>query len=359
MKGISVSVLALALTAAAGSAIAAQDYGSRYDNRNDGRYNNAVSQPRSDIATVISAQPLYGNGNGYADNGYQRQECWNEQTNNYDDGYYRDSNGRLYRNGSNGRDSNANGTLIGALIGGALGNQAGKGDGRKAATVGGAVIGGLIGNNMDRNRDAGGNYDQYRDNSGVVRRCRMVNDNQGSQLSGYSVTYRYAGDDDEVFLLGARENLNEGDGPAPTNSRALYFEAAMLPPMPRLLTTSPNTWPLTSTTASLPVTLTSLTPSTTLPTAATRPSLPPPSRSARARADHGRHARADDPRRRIAGTRKPIDAEARLGTPFSGLGSATRQGGDRHRRRQRHRPRRRRALRPRRCRRGDFLSMRT
>lgn len=186
MKGISVSVLALALTAAAGSAIAAQDYGSRYDN------NNRVSAPRSDVATVISAQPMYGNGNGYGDNGYQRQECWNEQTSNYDDGYYRDSNGRLYQNGTSGRDSNANGTLIGALIGGALGNQAGKGDGRKAATVGGAVIGGLIGNNMDRNHDATGNYDQYRDNSGVVRRCRMVNDNQ-DQVSGYSVTYRYAG----------------------------------------------------------------------------------------------------------------------------------------------------------------------
>lgn len=187
MKGISVSVLALALTAAAGSAIAAQDYGSRYDNRYD---NNTVSQPRSDVATVISAQPMY---DGYGSNGYQRQECWNEQTNAYDDGYYRDSNGSLYRNGSgSGRDSNTNGTLIGALIGGALGNQAGKGDGRKAATVGGAVIGGLIGNKMDRNHDANGNYDQYRDNSGVVRRCRMVSDNNG-QVSGYNVTYRYAG----------------------------------------------------------------------------------------------------------------------------------------------------------------------
>jgi uncharacterized protein YcfJ len=176
--------LALALSAAAGSAIAAQDYGSRYDNR----YDNAVSQPRSDVAQVISAQPIYDR---YASSGYQRQECWNEQTNAYDDGYYRDSNGRLYRNGTSGRDSNANGTLIGALIGGALGNQAGKGDGRKAATLGGAVIGGLVGNKMDRNNDAGG-YDQYRDNSGVVRRCRMVSDNN-VQMSGYNVTYRYAG----------------------------------------------------------------------------------------------------------------------------------------------------------------------
>ena len=46
----------------------------------------------------------------------------------YDSGYYRDANGRLYRNGD---DSNTNGTLIGALIGGALGNQVGNGDGRR------------------------------------------------------------------------------------------------------------------------------------------------------------------------------------------------------------------------------------
>lgn len=186
MKRIAVSALALAISAVAVGAAGAQDYGRGYDSR----YDNDSRTQRTDVATVISAVPIYDR---YAAQGYQRQECWDERSNAYDDGYYRDSNGRLYRNGT---DSNANGTLIGALIGGALGNQAGKGDGRKAATIGGAVIGGVIGNQIDRNNDAGsGSYDQYRDDSGTVRRCRTVTDydNSRRQVEGYTVTYRYAG----------------------------------------------------------------------------------------------------------------------------------------------------------------------
>lgn len=191
MKRISVSVLALALTAVAGTAFASyQGYGngsgydSRHDPRYDQRYDQAYAGPRSDIAQVTHVQPIYDQRGAY-----QHQECWNEQANRYDGGYYRDSSGHLYR--SNGSDSTANGTLLGALIGGALGNQVGKGDGRTAATIGGAVIGGVIGNNVDRNYDNG--YDQYRDNAGVVRRCRTVTDNSHQVISGYDVTYRYAG----------------------------------------------------------------------------------------------------------------------------------------------------------------------
>lgn len=193
MKRMTVSVLALALSAVAGSAFAGfQDYGSRYDNRDNGR----VSAPRSDIATVIRVQPMYDNRGGYDnggyDNGYQRQECWNEQSNNYDGGYYRDTNGRLYRGDYQRNPTGA--TVLGALIGGALGNQVGKGDGRKAATIAGAVIGGAIANN----RADGHAYDEYRDDRGTVRRCRMVNesgyDDRGSNgINGYTVTYRYAG----------------------------------------------------------------------------------------------------------------------------------------------------------------------
>jgi len=186
MKRIAVSALALAISAVAVGAAGAQDYGRGYDSR----YDNDSRTQRTDVATVISAVPIYDR---YAAQGYQRQECWDERTNAYDDGYYRDSNGRLYRNGT---DSNANGTLIGALIGGALGNQVGKGDGRDAATIGGAVIGGVIGNQVDRNNVVqNGAYDQYRDNSGTVRRCRTVTDydNNSRQIEGYTVTYRYAG----------------------------------------------------------------------------------------------------------------------------------------------------------------------
>ena len=174
MKPISISILALAVSVAAGAAIAyPQD-------------NNYSSRPRNDTAQVIRVERV---NDRYSDSGYQREECWNERTNGYESGYYRDSDGRLYRNG---KDSNVDGTIIGAIIGGALGNQVGKGDGRKAATIGGAVIGGAIGNNIDRNND---NYDEYRDSSGVVRRCRLVTnyDNNDSRYSGFNVTYRYAG----------------------------------------------------------------------------------------------------------------------------------------------------------------------
>jgi uncharacterized protein YcfJ len=188
MKAISPSVIALALTAALGtSAIAAaQDYGSRGGNdRYDYRYDsynvrdNRGRNERRDIATVIRVEERWDN------NGYLRQECWNDRSNGYESGYYRDDNGRLYRG-----DSTTNGTLLGAIVGGALGNQVGKGDGRKAATVAGAVIGGAIGNNVDRNHDSGN--DDYRDNSGVTRRCRTVSDG-GGRFGGYDVTYRYAG----------------------------------------------------------------------------------------------------------------------------------------------------------------------
>ena len=181
MNRIAVSAIALAISAAAaGAAVAGyQDYG----RASDSRYSDNSS--RTDYAQVVRVEPAYDR---YSTGGYERQECWNEQTNAYDNGYYRDSNGRLYQNG---RDSNANGTIIGALIGGALGNQVGKGDGRTAATVAGAVIGGAIGNNVDRNHTAG-YADEYRDQSGVVRKCRQVSDN-GGRFGGYDVTYRYAG----------------------------------------------------------------------------------------------------------------------------------------------------------------------
>ena len=190
MKRIAVSVLALAIATAAGGAASAQD--SRYGH--DSSYDNQ-SAPRSDVAQVIRVQPRYRYGS------YERQECWNEQYDRYDSGYYRDNDGRLYRGDYRGQDSNVNGTLLGAIIGGALGNQVGKGDGRKAATIGGAVVGGVVGNNIDRNHDSG--YDDgaygYRDDSGTVRRCRTVNTgydnryNSRRNIRGYDVTYRYAG----------------------------------------------------------------------------------------------------------------------------------------------------------------------
>jgi hypothetical protein len=200
MKRLAITTLALALTAAAGSAIAYQDgYGYGGNGYSNSAYDNGQTPydrdhyrnngPRRDYAQVTRVVPVGGGyGGGYGDQyGNQRQECWNERTNSYDNGYYRDGSGRLYR--GDGR-SNTNGALLGALVGGALGNQVGKGDGRTAATIAGAVIGGSIGAHAGSRNDG---YDQYRDDSGYVRRCRTVGSYDNQSIRGYEVTYRYAG----------------------------------------------------------------------------------------------------------------------------------------------------------------------
>jgi len=191
MKRFPTTVLFLAITAATGfSAFAAAEdyYGNRsYDSRYDYRYDTyrasdyRNSHARRDIATVVRVDERF------ADNGYLRQECWNERTNGYESGYYRDANGRLYRG-----DSTTNGTLLGALIGGALGNQVGDGNGRTAATIAGAVIGGKVGHDIDARNDSNGTAYEYRDQGGITRRCRTVSDG-GGRFGGYDVTYRYAG----------------------------------------------------------------------------------------------------------------------------------------------------------------------
>jgi outer membrane lipoprotein SlyB len=191
MKRFPTTVLFLAITAATGfSAFAAAEdyYGNRsYDSRYDYRYDTyrasdyRNSNSRRDIATVVRVDERFAN------NGYLRQECWNERSNGYESGYYRDANGRLYRG-----DSTTNGTLLGALIGGALGNQVGSGDGRTAATIAGAVIGGKVGHDIDARNDSNGSAYEYRDQSGITRRCRTVSDG-GGRFGGYDVTYRYAG----------------------------------------------------------------------------------------------------------------------------------------------------------------------
>ncbi len=195
MKRIAIGVLAVAISTAAGGAFA--------QNYNYGDRGNSYNTTRTDRAQVLRIQRV---GHDHGPQTYQTQECWNERTRNYDSGYYRDDNNRLYRGNSNGKVA---GTLLGALVGGALGNQVGKGDGKKAATIAGAVIGGAVGNNVaDHNDNNGYNdgygdqnddnyrYSDYRDDGGVVRRCRTVitaNENYDGHQVGYQVTYRYAG----------------------------------------------------------------------------------------------------------------------------------------------------------------------
>ncbi|MEO5595907.1 MAG: glycine zipper 2TM domain-containing protein [Lysobacteraceae bacterium] len=205
MKRIAIGVLAVAISAAAGGAFA-QNYGqnnSDYQNYYGSNYNYGDRGDRSDTNAMDRAQVIRIErvGHDHGPETYQRQECWNERTRNYDSGYYRDDHDRLYRGDSS--NNKVAGTLLGALVGGALGNQVGKGDGKKAATIAGAVIGGTVGNNVaDHDHDDYGDqndnyrYSDYRDNSGVVRRCRTViaaNENFDGHSTGYRVTYRYAG----------------------------------------------------------------------------------------------------------------------------------------------------------------------
>ena len=193
MKRLALGLLTLAITATVGcSFAAAQDYrnDSRYDNNNNNSYYNGRNRnynPRNDIAQVLNVQR---NNSPYG--AYQRQECWNEQTRDYDDDYYyRDDSGRLYR----GDDRySKTGVVVGAIVGGALGNQVGNGDGKKAATVAGAVIGATVGNKVAQDNKQ---YEYRDETANTVRRCRTVYDDNNNSNYGnyesYKVTYRYAG----------------------------------------------------------------------------------------------------------------------------------------------------------------------
>jgi uncharacterized protein YcfJ len=171
MKAIAISAFAVAITMSlAMSASKAQP----------------VDTSSMDRAEVIDVQP-YRDASVTDGPQYRvRQECWNERTRVYEGGYYRDSQGRLYRDNGG---TNTNGMLIGAVIGGALGNQVGKGDGRTAATVAGAVVGGAIGAHV------GNEENEFRGNDGVVRRCRRIVTQVGFKPTDrdFIVTYRYAG----------------------------------------------------------------------------------------------------------------------------------------------------------------------
>jgi uncharacterized protein YcfJ len=194
MKRTTTTVLALALTAALGSSFAsAQQYGNgpgRHDNDyRNGDDRRGAEGVRTDVAQVTRVVR-------YSDpyRSFQREQCWNEQSRRYDDDYYRDENGRLYRD--DGRNNNT-GIVVGAIVGGALGHQVGNGDGRRAATIAGAVIGGAVGHNIDRND---GDH-EYRGNDGIVRRCRTV-EGMGNRhrRDGFEVTYRYAGQSYQAYM---------------------------------------------------------------------------------------------------------------------------------------------------------------
>jgi uncharacterized protein YcfJ len=119
-----------------------------------------------DTAPVRSAVPEYEKVN------IPRKDCYSE--------YVPEPR---YRRG--GVDSYV-GPLIGGVTGGLLGAQVGRGNGKVAASAAGAAIGAIVG---DRLSNRGGPDEFY---EREVRRCRMV-DNFETRITGYRVTYDYAG----------------------------------------------------------------------------------------------------------------------------------------------------------------------
>lgn len=179
MKRLALTLLAVSLGTAGIGNVAAQ----RGDYRDRG-YDHNQSELRNDVARVTRVERMSGHYN----QGYLRQECWNERTSRHESGYYRDESGRLYRDG---KDANTKGAVIGAIVGGVLGNQVGDGRGQTAATIAGAAIGAAVGNNQGAKHS----YDRYRDDSGIERRCRTVDTyaDRGPRREQYRVTYTYAG----------------------------------------------------------------------------------------------------------------------------------------------------------------------
>ena len=167
MKRLALTVFAAAL-ASAGIGTAAAQRGPQHD------------EMRRDTARVVDVDPIQGRGRP----GRVYQECWNERSDRYDSGYYRDDRGRLYRE----KDDGTAGAVIGAIVGGLIGNQVGGGRGRTAATVAGVAAGAAIGSNADENN----RFERYRDDRGVETRCRTVQEvNRGREA--FRVTYVYAG----------------------------------------------------------------------------------------------------------------------------------------------------------------------
>ena len=129
------------------------------------------AQQFEDRARVLSAVPEYEKVNTPS------EQCYSE-----------------YESAPRGRQSkDFGGSIIGGVTGGLVGAQVGKGHGNTAATAVGAIAGAIIGDRVqNQNRQV-----EYADRE--VRRCR-VTDNWENRLTGYRVTYEYAGRHYTTFL---------------------------------------------------------------------------------------------------------------------------------------------------------------
>lgn len=205
MKHLTATVLALALTAAAGTA-SAQQYSSYPSNgySSQGGF--------SDYARVVRVTPVYDSRGAYAANtGGER--CTESRTySGYgNDGYYdpNDRNGDGYRDDryANSRDPYARdgygyprqttqggstaATVIGGIVGAVVGSQVGGGSARYATSAIGTMVGSQVGRQIYDNA-----HRQQPSRVGRVVTCDPMYDRDyqaGRNVSQYDVTYEYGG----------------------------------------------------------------------------------------------------------------------------------------------------------------------
>jgi len=124
----------------------------------------AFAHQYDDYAQVLSTVPQYERVNT------PREQCYSEY--------------EPMARGHQERDFG--GSIIGGVTGGLIGAQIGKGNGNRAATAVGAITGAIVGDRIqNQNRDSD-------DGMREVRRCR-VTEHWENRLTGYQVTYEYAG----------------------------------------------------------------------------------------------------------------------------------------------------------------------
>jgi uncharacterized protein YcfJ len=115
----------------------------------------------------------------------------------------------------------AAGAAIGAIAGGVAGHQFGGGRGKDAATIGGAVLGGVIGHQVAKAGEA-----PPQSTTRTEQRCDTVTSSRQEQrLSGYNVSYRYAGRTYQSMLphdpgsrLAVNVSVTPASAPAATTS---------------------------------------------------------------------------------------------------------------------------------------------
>jgi uncharacterized protein YcfJ len=150
----------------------------------------------SDVATVISATPIYDRV------ATPRRECFTEQVTTYDERRVRRAPQDRYVSDSRSNSGSGAGTVLGAIIGGVVGHQFGNSSGgRDHGTAAGAIVGGLIGNSIENDNsgnDSGYRRASSRDDVQVeripvtrdVQRCNVVSESR-EEIRGYDVRYRY------------------------------------------------------------------------------------------------------------------------------------------------------------------------